>query len=251
MHRCGLRDDQWERIKDFLPGREGHVGGTAANNRLFVEAVLYRYRTGIPWRDLPERFGDWKNTHKRFRRWCESGVFARIFKTLAEDRDNEYRMIDATIVRAHQHSAGARKKTAACQAIGRSRGGLTTKIHVIVDALGNSVAMSLTPGQASDLAQAEPLLDEVEPDALLADKAYDANALIDTLEQRGITPVIPPKANRTVQRHTDFALYRERNLVERFFGKLKAFRAIATRYDKLASTFLAAIQLVSAIFWLN
>ena len=85
-------------------------------------------------------------------------------------------------------------------------------------------------------------LDEVEPDALLADKAYDANALIDTLEQRGITPVIPPKANRTVQRHTDFALYRERNLVERFFGKLKAFRAIATRYDKLASTFLAAIQ---------
>ena len=62
MHRCGLRDDQWERIKDFLPGREGHVGGTAANNRLFVEAVLYRYRAGIPWRDLPERFGDWKNT---------------------------------------------------------------------------------------------------------------------------------------------------------------------------------------------
>ena len=110
MHRYGLRDDQRERIKDFLPGREGHVGGTAANNRLFVEAVLYRYRTGIPWRDLPERFGDWKNTHKRLRRWCESGVFARVFKTLAEDRDNEYMMIDATIVRAHQHSAGARKK---------------------------------------------------------------------------------------------------------------------------------------------
>ena len=94
---------------------------------------------------------------------------------------------------------------------------------MIVDALGNSVAMSLTPGQASDLAQAEPLLDEVEPEALLADKAYDANALIDTLEQRGITPVIPSKANRIVQRHTDFALYRERNLVERFFGKLKGF----------------------------
>ena len=92
------------------------------------------------------------------------------------------------------------------------------------------------------------MLEEVEPDALLADKAYDANALIDTLEQRGITPVIPPKANRTVQRPTDFALYRERNLVERFFGKLKGFRAIATRHDKLASTFLAAIQLVSAIF---
>jgi transposase len=113
MRRYGLRDDQWERIKDFLPGREGHVGGTAADNRLFIEAVLYRYRAGIPWRDLPERFGDWKNIHTRFRRWCESGVFERIFKALAEDCDNEYMALDSTIVRAHQHSAGARKKTAA------------------------------------------------------------------------------------------------------------------------------------------
>ena len=112
MHRYGLRDDQWDRIKDFLPGREGHVGGTAADNRLFVEAVLYRYRTGIPWRDLPQRLGDWKNTHRRYRRWCESGVFARIFNTLASDHDNEYMMLDSTIVRAHQHSAGAQKKPA-------------------------------------------------------------------------------------------------------------------------------------------
>jgi transposase len=110
MERFGLRDDQWERIKDFLPGREGHVGGNAADNRLFVNAVLYRYRTGIPWRDLPARFGDWKIVHQRFGRWAESGVFERIFKLLASDHDNEYMMIDATIVRAHQHSAGARKK---------------------------------------------------------------------------------------------------------------------------------------------
>jgi len=120
-----------------------------------------------------------------------------------------------------------------------------------VDALGNPVTVSLTPGQASDLSQAQPLLDEVEPQAFLADKAYDADALIETLEERGITPVIPSKANRLIQRQTDFALYRERNLVERFFCKLKGFRAIATRYDKLASSFLAAIQLVSAIIWLN
>jgi transposase len=111
MRRYALRDDHWDRIKDFLPGCEGHVGGTAVDNRLFVEAVLYRYRAGIPWRDLPERFGDWKNTHNRLRRWCESGVFERIFKHLAADHDNEYMMIDATIVRAHQHSAGAQKKT--------------------------------------------------------------------------------------------------------------------------------------------
>ena len=110
MQRFGLRDDQWERIKEFLPGREGHVGGNAADNRLFVEAILYRYRTGIPWRDLPARFGDWKIVHQRFSRWAKSAVFERIFKLLASDHDNEYMMIDATIVRAHQHSAGARKK---------------------------------------------------------------------------------------------------------------------------------------------
>ena len=113
MHRYGLRDNQWDRIKDRLPGREGHVGGTAADNRLFVEAVIYRYRTGIPWRDLPERFGGWKATHRRFRRWCESGVFEGIFKLLASEADNEYMMLDSTIVRAHQHSAGAQKKKAA------------------------------------------------------------------------------------------------------------------------------------------
>ena len=95
------------------------------------------------------------------------------------------------------------------------------------------------------------MLDEVEPKAFLADKAYDADALIDTLEERGIVPVIPSKANRTEPRETDFVLYRERNLVERFFNKLKQFRAVATRYDKLASTFLAAVQLVCVVLWLN
>ena len=120
-----------------------------------------------------------------------------------------------------------------------------------MDALGNPVAISLTPGQDSDLGQAASLLENVEPEAFLADKAYDADALIETLKKRGITPVIPSKANRLVQRETDFALYRERNLVERFFCKLKGFRAIATRYDKLAGTFLAAVQLISVLFWLN
>jgi transposase len=112
MERFALRDDQWDRIKNILPGREGHVGGTAADNRLFVEAVLYRFRTGVPWRDLPAHFGHWKSVHQRFSRWAKSGVFERIFKLLASDADNEYMMIDATIVRAHQHSAGAQKKPA-------------------------------------------------------------------------------------------------------------------------------------------
>lgn len=120
---------------------------------------------------------------------------------------------------------------------------------MIVDALGNPVAVSLTPGQQFDLSQAASLLEEVE--AFPADKAYDADALIEVLTDRSITAVIPSKANRLVQRDTDFALYRERNLVERFFCKLKGFRAIATRYDKLAKTFLAAIQLVCIVSWFN
>jgi transposase len=110
MNRYGLRDDQWERIKDLLPGKAGDVGVTARDNRRFVEAVLYRYRAGIPWRDLPARFGGWKNTHRRFTRWAKNGVWHTVFQHLAADADNEYAMIDSTIVRAHQHSAGAPKK---------------------------------------------------------------------------------------------------------------------------------------------
>jgi transposase len=108
--RYALRDDQWERIKELLPGSSEWVGVTAKDNRLFVEGVLYRYRAGIPWRDLPGRFGDFRVVHSRHRRWCETGVWERVFKALAADADNEYAMIDSTIVRAHQHSAGAPKK---------------------------------------------------------------------------------------------------------------------------------------------
>ena len=107
--RYGLRDDQWERIKDLLPGRKETVGVTAKDNRLFVEAVLYRYRAGIPWRDLPERFGDFRVVHTRFSRWAKQRIWQQVFEALADEADNEYAMIDSTIVRAHQHSAGAKK----------------------------------------------------------------------------------------------------------------------------------------------
>lgn len=115
--RYALRDDQWERIEPLLPGRAGSVGVTAKNNRLFVDAVLYRYRAGIPWRDLPERFGDFRVVHLRHSRWSKGGVWQRLFEALAQDADNEYASIDSTIVRAHQHSAGAAKKGAAKKTI--------------------------------------------------------------------------------------------------------------------------------------
>jgi transposase len=109
VRRYALRDDQWERIRGLLPGQAGQAGATARDNRLFIEAVLYRYRAGIAWRDLPQRFGDFRVVHLRHARWSKSGVWQRVFKELAQEADNEYAMIDSTIVRAHQHSAGAKK----------------------------------------------------------------------------------------------------------------------------------------------
>ena len=117
MKRHGLRDDRFARIENPLPGRPGSVGRNSdLGNRLFVEAVIWKFRSGAPWRDLPERFGNWQNIHTRFSRWAKSGVWKSLFKALADDPDNEYAMIDATILgssprtRAHQHSAGALKK---------------------------------------------------------------------------------------------------------------------------------------------
>ena len=112
VRRYGLRDDEWERIEAMLPGRKGSEGRPAKDNRLFVEAVLYRYRAGIPWRDLPERFGDFRVVHTRHSRWAKRGVWKDVFEVLATGADNQYAMIDSTIVRAHQHSAGALKKGA-------------------------------------------------------------------------------------------------------------------------------------------
>jgi len=108
-NRHALRDDQWEMIKDALPGKKGDPGRTGADNRLFVDAVMWIARTGAPWRDLPPEFGKWSGVHKRFTRWSENGIWQMIFNTLAADADTEWLMIDSTIVRAHQHAAGAKR----------------------------------------------------------------------------------------------------------------------------------------------
>ena len=122
---------------------------------------------------------------------------------------------------------------------------------MIVDGLGNPLALSLTGGQVHDIKEAEKLLALVEPGALLGDKGYDADSFIDRLIARTIKAVIPPKANRKIKRDCDFALYRERNLVERFFGIIKQYRGIATRYEKTARNFLAGLHLVCTLVWLK
>jgi transposase len=110
--RYELSDGQWERIKGFLPGRKESVGRTAADNRAFVNGVLWILRSGARWYDLPERYGKYKSVHKRFVRWAHSGVWERVFEELVRDRKNQYLMIDSTIVRAHQQAATGRKKGA-------------------------------------------------------------------------------------------------------------------------------------------
>ena len=103
-----LRDDHWDRIKDALPGKDTDPGRTAADNRLFIDAVMWVGRTGAPWRDLPPEYGKWSSVHKRFMRWARNGVWQMIFNTLAVNADTEWLMIDSTIVRARQHAAGAK-----------------------------------------------------------------------------------------------------------------------------------------------
>ena len=109
MRRHEIKDEDWERIKDMLPGQPGDPGVTAKDNRLFINAVLWIAKTGAPWRDLPERFGPWGSVWKRFDRWAKKGVWQRVFEAL-RDPDLEWMIIDSTVVRAHQHAAGAEKK---------------------------------------------------------------------------------------------------------------------------------------------
>jgi transposase len=145
-----------------------------------------------------------------------------------------------------------RSKKDETQAIGRSRGGLSTKIHALVDALGRPLALLLTPGQAHDLVGADALLPQMTANLLIADRAFDADRRVRRpLAAAGKSAVIPPRPNRLAPRKFDRELYKRRHLIENFFCKLKQFRAIATRYDKTARNFLAAIHLAAATIWLN
>jgi transposase len=136
--------------------------------------------------------------------------------------------------------------------MGRSKGGLSTKIHAVVDALGNPISFHLTPGQASDLEGADQLLPQIVADTVLGDKGYDADErVIEPLQAQGKTVVIPPRRNRKSLRVYDQELYKARHLIENFFAKLKQYRAIATRYDKRARNFLGAIYLAASVIWLN
>lgn len=259
LHRHAICDHDWDRIKDLLPGRPGQPGVTAKDNRLFVDAVLWIAKTGAPWRDLPERFGNWNSAWRRFDRWARKGVWRKVFDAL-QDPDLEWLILDSTVIRAHPHAAGARKRAdgtggQAEQALGRSRGGFGTKIHAAVSGLMLPVVLLLTAGQEADVSHAQPLLQgvpaEAEVQAVIADKGYDSQAVVAAVRSRGAEAVIPTLSNRKHQRSIDRERYKDRNLAERFWNKVKQFRRVATRYEKTARNFLAFVQVASIMVLLR
>jgi transposase len=249
MHRHEISLDLWERLEPLLPGRAGGHGGVAKDNRLFLNAVWYIAKTGIPWRDLPERFGKWDSVFHRFNDWSKKGVWKRIFASV-QDPDLEWLMLDSTVIRAHLHAAGMNGGKDN-QALGRSQGGFGTKIHIAVDSLGNPVSIELSPGQDADIKHAESLLGDHQPEAVLADKGYDSDAFVETVESRGAEAVVPPRKNRLDPRSYDKVVYKERNKVERCIGLLKQCRRIATRYEKTARNFLSMVMIAATMVWLK
>ncbi|MCK6103632.1 IS5 family transposase [Brevundimonas sp. EYE_349] len=246
MDRDVLTDAQWAKIEPHCLGKPSDPGRSGRNNRQFLEAVLWIARTGSPWRDLPERFGNWSTAFRRFRDWREADVFKRIFDALSDEPDLEYAMIDAKIVKVHRHGQGA-KGGPQSQAIGRSKGGMTTKILAMTDALGNLVRFRLMPGQRHDSVEVPPLIEGVAFDGLIADKAFDNNTLVAELNKRGARIVISQHPARAQKLKIDAAIYAWRHLIENFFCKIKEFKRIAMRACKTDRSFEAMIYLAAGV----
>ena len=254
MSRGDLTEAEWRILKDLLPieRKNRGRGRPPEQNRSIVNGILWRLRCGAPWRDVPPNYGSWNTIYRRFRRWSEAGVWEIVAVTLAEIMaDTGHYSIDSTTVRPRLGSG--RKRGAHRRALGRSRGGFTSKLHCLADALGRPLAFHLMCGEAADCKAYDALiaLPERTPDALLADKGYDADAIRADLGRRNIHPVIPGRLNRRVKIDHDRTLYKQRNRIERMFGHLKINRAIATRYDQLASSFLGMVHLATARYWLK
>ncbi|WP_234422032.1 IS5 family transposase [Streptomyces sp. CB00316] len=256
-------------------------GGRWRDHRVVFDAIAWKFQTGSQWIHLPERYGNWKGVYNRLRMWAFDGTWKRGFTALVAqayaDEDRTWAVsVDSTIVRAHQHAAGARPRgapgrRAADHAIGRSRGGLTTKVHLAADSHCRPLAFHLTAGQVGDAPSFAHVMaclrvprrrgrPRTGPDVVLADKAYSSRAIREHLRKRGIRAVIPvPADQRSHRLHRgsrggrppafDREAYEQRNTVERCINRLKQWRGIATRYEKTATIYLAGLHAAGIFLW--
>jgi len=244
--RHDISDRVWEILEPHLPGRAGSWGGRAQDNRRFINAVFWILRTGAPWRDLPPEYGGWSNTHRRFIRWRNKGIWEKLLEKVVDSPDYEWLMVDASFVKVHPHAAGA---SGGNQAMSCSKGGINTKMHMAVDAHGMPVRILITDGTTADCTQVSKLIEGITAEYLLADKGYDSDEMVAQAESQGMIAVIPPRKSRKIQRAYDKDLYKLRHLVENAFLHLKRWRGIATRYAKNAQSFLAAVQIRCIALW--
>ena len=247
MPRLMLNDEFWSKLEKILLQEAIY---NKRNLRMTVEGVLYRMRVGCPWRDLPEVFGCWNSIYKRFNAWSLSNKWSRIFKALMIDPDWEWQFIDVSYVKAHQHSARAVGQET--QAIGKSRAGNTTKIHLAIDSCGLPVEFEITGGEVNDCFAAPQLIAKLpNAQAIIADKGYDSECIREQIVKKGAKAVIPRKRNSLKgNADMDWGLYRYRHLVENAFARLKQYRAVATRYDKLKRNFESMVAIACGYLWL-
>ena len=270
-----MTDAAWAQLAPLLPPQKPRTGRPAKAHRTVVEGILWVLRTGAPWRDLPERFGPWHTVASRFYRWVAAGVWAGVLAALqrrgdlAGALDWRTHSVDGTVIRAHQHAAGARKDARcrrgavpADEALGRSRGGVSTKLHLRAEGTGKPMVLLVTAGHRHEQTAFRPLMEagavkrpgrgrpRVRPDRVVGDRGYTGRPIRAYCRRRGIRYTIPRLRTERPARRFDRAAYRERNRVERLVGRLKQCRRVATRYEKRATYFLAMVTLAAILLWL-
>ena len=245
--RFDISTEQFERIKHLLPQAKS-TGRPPLDNYQTLNAIFWIMRSGAPWRDLPPDYGNWNSIYHKFRQWCKQDIFINILRELNSDKSILIE-IDSTYCKVHQHAAGARK-IYGNQSIGVSRGGKNTKIHALINEKFELLSFILTGGEVFDSRVAVELLKTVglTDKTVLADRAYGSEDIRTYLAQNEVKNCIPDKKNAQIRHSFDREVYKQRNIVERFFGKIKQYRHIATRYDKLSICFwnfiaLAAIKI--------
>ena len=245
-----LTDKLWLTLKPILLDLNIY---DKPNLRNIFEGILFRMRTGCPWRDIPRYFGMPNTIFKSFSRWSKNNKIMKLFKNLSKNIDYEWLFMDGTHVRAHQHSSGAVSKKD--EAISKSIGGNSSKIHMIVDACGNPYEFLITDGTMHDVKVAPELLSKISLKAteyVSADKGYDSENLRKIITDQSAKAVIPKKRNTKANNdHMDWYIYKIRHLVENTFARLKHFRGIATRYDKLKQHYENTVALACAYIWLK